>query len=593
EYLETAIKLLELRGRNEYARKLLAEGGGGFDKLSYSQQHMPVSEQREPAGHAVRAMYQYTAMALADAMSGRNDYSAALDSIWSNIVSTRMSITGGLGAVNSIEGFGREYFLPNKTAYNETCAAVASVFFGHAMFMRTLDAKYLDILEITLFNGALSGIGLEGDTFFYENPLEADGVSAFNHGSNARVKWMSCACCPPNISRLIMRMTGFFYARDAENLWVNMYATSSAKFNMGAAEIGVEQKSDYPFGGDTSIGLSLAKPLKFALRLRIPTWASGENFTPGALYRYAFPAARKPAIKINGEAAEFKTEKGFAVLERVWKDGDTVELSLPMRPMAVLCDGRVEDNAGRAAIVRGPLVYCAEQFDNGAVGKIYLSNLRETQNGAKADVFTGGKLKGIGFVKIPCKKLGDDGWTEALLVPYFAWNNRGAGSMSVWLPISKSLAQNGAASRRGALRSLVESVSASDGSQLVGSILDGEIPASSAKIDVPSWKTCEFDKDGFAYADIKFKRPVEVDAIGAYFGTLNGLGIPKTWKISYSLGAEPLRDMEVYQTDSYNTERDKFNVVHPAKPFKCDRLRVWLKVDNYRVMLCELDISAK
>lgn len=595
-YLDLAKKFLDLRGNNEFATKngRPPKGSPEYLTLAYSQQHEPAADQREPAGHSVRALYLYTGMASADALSGKNSYNQALEAIWNNLVSTRMHITGGLGAIQAIEGFGREYYLPNKTTYNETCAAVANVFFNHEMFLKTRDSKYLDILELSLFNGALSGIGLGGDTFFYENPLEADGVSYFNQGSKERVKWMSCACCPPNISRLLMQVSGFFYSHDSsKNVWVGLYASNEANFEFARENLKISQTSDYPFDGKVKLRLFPTHSKKFALRLRIPAWAESGQFVPGGLYKFAFENRLKPVLKINGEKADYEVEKGFAVLDRTWSNGDLVELELPMPARIVKCDERVEANRGRIAVTRGPIVYCAEEADNGPAQKIIVRESAAVEKAAKADAFTGGPLKGISFIKIPCKKLGESGASEALLIPYFAWNNRGGASMSVWLPVSEEVAQSSSLGGDNPANKLIEKITPSDGSQMADALFDGMVPKSSSEIDVPAWRIGKYDKDGFAHLDIKFRKPVILESVAAYFNTRPNIDMPKTWKVQYSLENSPFKDMELYMTDSYTVDKDKFNRVHPSSPLKCDALRVSFAKGKTWILVSELALSVQ
>lgn len=431
-FLDMARKFLDIRGVT------YRPDGEGFMAPTYAQQHAPVAEQTEPAGHAVRAVYLYTAMAQVDALTGEKRYARALDAIWRNLVSTRIYITGGLGAQAAIEGFGPEYELPNLTAYSETCAAVGNVFFNHAMFLESGDAKYLDVAEVSLFNNALAGINLAGDRFFYVNPLEADGRHRFNHGTGGRTPWFGCACCPPNILRTIFQVPGYMYACGDGALYLTLYGSSRTTVSMGGVGIGIEQTSDYPFDGRVRIELTPEKRTSFRLCMRVPTWCSEEEFLPGGLYTFRDGGRQRATVLVNGKPVDYRLDRGFAVVERKWKAGDIVELELPMPARRVACDTRVKENVGTTAVTRGPLVFCAEEADNGTV-----QQLRLTPGEARTGRIAQGPLEGIPQIGLPGLRIGSDDAqspTGIVLIPYYAWNNRGDdGTMRVWLPDTEAI----------------------------------------------------------------------------------------------------------------------------------------------------------
>ena len=419
-YLGMAKKFLDIRGVT------YIPNGQGVNSPEYSQQHLPVAQQMEVAGHSVRAGYLYTGMAQVDALTGNNEYGKALSSIWDNLVSTRMHITGGLGAVRDIEGFGSEYELPNKMAYDETCAAVSNVFFNEGLFLATGDAKYLDIAEVSIFNNALAGISLSGDRFFYVNPLESDGKFEFNHGATTRTEWFDCACCPPNISRLILQMPGYMYSYSDKNVYLTLYGSSSTTVPLKNNEVGIVQKSGYPFDGKVSLTLNPAKTGEFSLHLRIPTWAGKDEFMPGGLYKYINSKSDGIELYVNGEAAKYEMVKGFAVVKRVWNTGDNVELTLPMDVRYVECDERVVDNRNTIAVTRGPLVYCAEEADNGLPVQTLAIDPKASSS-ASVSVFTSGILEGIDYITCP-------GNQSITMIPYYAWSNRDPDkTMAVWI----------------------------------------------------------------------------------------------------------------------------------------------------------------
>ena len=443
-YLLLAKKFLDVRGVT------YRPTGKGVMSPTYAQQHKPVVEQGKAVGHAVRAGYLYAGMADVSALTGDRSYAKALDRIWRHIVDTKMHITGGLGAVHGIEGFGPEYVLPNKEAYNETCAAVANVFFNFRMFLLHQNARYFDVAEVALLNNALAGVSLGGDRFFYVNPLEADGKTKFNHRSAGRSPWFGCACCPSNIARLIPQVPGMMYAHTADAIHVTLYGAGRTEIPMGPGTVRIEQASRYPFSGRVELSISPDKPRRFGLHLRIPTWAR-EKFVPGALYRYVRKGDEAWTVRVNGRAIQAPLEKGFAVIERDWRAGDTVRLDLPMPVRFNTCIDKVRANLGRICVTRGPLVYCAEEADNaGPVQRLFVPRIPAPRE-VRTAVVSKGPLAGVVRVSFPGKELLRDGRnaeTTITLVPYYAWNNRGEKSMNVWLPRSAAVARNALADPR-------------------------------------------------------------------------------------------------------------------------------------------------
>jgi hypothetical protein len=431
-YLEMADKFLAIRGRTYVPE------GEGVMAPTYAQQHAPVEEQMAPAGHAVRAAYLYSAMADVGVLRGRQEYIHALDAIWRNIVDTRMHITGGLGAVHGIEGFGPEYVLPNKEAYNETCAAVGNVLMNWRLFLLHGDAKYLDVAEVALFNNVLAGVNLEGNRFFYVNPLEADGETKFNHGSAGRKEWFGTACCPTNLARLIPQISGMAYAQKGDAIYCTMYVGSETTIALpgGGGGVKLVQETAYPNEGTVRITVTPEGEQRFALKLRIPTWTTDRS-VPGGLYRYASPPEGPGwTLTVNGQPVEASVESGFATIHRQWREGDVVELNLAMPVRLSGCDDRVEANRNRVAVTRGPLVFCAEEADNGPVQALALpgggmKGLAGVELGGEVGVID---LAGHDVVSITLPAAGEK---RIALIPYYAWNNRGEGSMIVWLPVGQ------------------------------------------------------------------------------------------------------------------------------------------------------------
>ena len=435
-YLDMAKKFLDIRGVT------FRPNGKGTQSPTYAQEHKPVKEQDKAVGHAVRAMYLYSAMADVDALTQENNYDTALHHIWHDIVDTKMAITGGVGAVRGIEGFGPAYVLPNKEAYNETCAAVGNVFFNYRLFLLHKDARFMDVAEVALFNNVLSGVNMEGNKFFYVNPLEADGVSTFNHGKAGRSPWFGTACCPTNLARLIPQVSGLMYAHDKEALYVNLYGGNSTTISLPQGKVAVKQSTDYPFDENILISVDPEEEQRFTLKLRIPSWAR-EQFVPGELYNYQNTSAQQWHVEVNGEEVKLPLDKGFASINRTWKAGDKVSLHLPMPVRFNTAIDSVEANKGRVAITRGPLVYCAEGVDNSKPVQQYFLEEIPASSAVALETFEEGVLKGVMALNVPAKKVSTAGMSREnlKLIPYYAWNNRGEESMMVWLPTEKKMVQ--------------------------------------------------------------------------------------------------------------------------------------------------------
>ncbi|MCA9837501.1 MAG: glycoside hydrolase family 127 protein [Trueperaceae bacterium] len=390
-----------------------------FGIPGYAQDHLPVTEQTEAVGHSVRAAYMYAGMADVAALTGDEAYIKALDAIWENVVYKKLYLTGGIGARHHGESFGDDYELPNATAYTETCAAIANIYWNHRMFLLHGDSKYLDVLERTLYNGFLSGIALSGDTFFYPNPLESDAKYEFNRdGGFRRNPWFECSCCPTNIVRLLPALLGYVLAQKDDTVFVNLYASGTGELDLGGQTVRLTQETNYPWDGKIKLSLETENPMRFKLALRIPGWAQGEP-VPGDLYSYLGKKDKAITLMLNGEKQDIKQENGFAVLEREWQAGDVIELDLPMPIERVLSHRKVEENRDKVAVERGPIVYCAEATDNGGHAlDLTLADTAELSAEYKPDM-----LGGVTVIKA-------EGLT---LIPYYAWAHRDVGEMAVWL----------------------------------------------------------------------------------------------------------------------------------------------------------------
>ena len=435
-YLDFAKFLLDYRGKTTITH-------------DYSQAHKPVTEQDEAVGHAVRAAYMYAGMADVAALTGDEGYIKAIDRIWDNIVSKKLYITGGIGATSNGEAFGKNYQLPNMTAYCETCAAIGNVYVNYRLFLLHGESKYYDVLERTLYNGLISGVSLEGNGFFYPNPLES-------MGQHQRKAWFGCACCPSNICRFIPSLPGYVYSLtpcgDVPAIYVNLFVPNTATLKLKGKKVTLTQTTDYPWDGDITLTVDKNGAGEFAMKIRIPGWVKNQ-VVPSDLYTYSDNKQPGYTITVNGEAANDSslstlhsslftfhsslTEDGYFTITRKWKKGDKVQVHFDMEPRTVRANNKVEADRGMISVERGPLVYCAEHPDNSFDIMSILVN--------QEPKFTMGKSE---VAHTPVITLTTDAQTldfnnqgklvttdQALtLIPYYAWCHRGSGKMRIWLP---------------------------------------------------------------------------------------------------------------------------------------------------------------
>lgn len=425
------VKLYLVTGDRKYldeAKFFLDKRGYTSRRDAYSQAHKPVVQQDEAVGHAVRATYMYAGMADVAALTGDTAYVRAIDRIWDNIVGKKLYLTGGIGATANGEAFGANYELPNATAYCETCAAIGNIYVNHRLFLFHGDAKYYDVLERSLYNGVLSGISLDGGSFFYPNPLESAG-------GYERKAWFGCACCPSNLCRFLPSVPGYIYATHGDSLYVNLFMEGVSDIQVGKRKLKIEQTTAYPFEGNVSLKL-LKGSGNFAMRIRIPGWVRGQ-VVPGDLYRFADRKQTPYSVKVNGESVDGDIEKGYLTINRRWRKGDVVEISLDMSPRLVAANEKVAEDRGKLAVERGPLVYCAEWPDNKEVDLFSVLLPAKTQLTVVDEKAPGGaRMITAGAQKVSYDTDGhlqtDDFMLK--LIPYYAWANRGQGKMMVWLP---------------------------------------------------------------------------------------------------------------------------------------------------------------
>ena len=425
DYLELAKWFLDQRGHGHGKGKIWDE----WKDPEYCQDLVPVKDQRNITGHAVRAMYMYTGAADVAAVTNDAGYSAAMNAIWEDVVHRNMYITGGIGAQGTNEGFGKDYDLPNMTAYCETCASVGMVFWNQRMNMLTGQSKYIDVLERSLYNGALDGLSLSGDRFFYGNPLASTG-------QHNRKEWYGTACCPSNIARLVSSLGDYVYSTANGHVWINLFIGNNAEFKVNGEMVALKMETGFPWKGNTEITLEKAPRKAFALHIRKPGWLSQP--APGDLYTYKGSSLPEMKVLVNGKALPYKEENGYLVIQRAWKKGDRVQVETAMEVKLIISKPELKQNVGKLALQYGPFVYCVEGADNGGRGW----NFIVPQQPSFTVQYDPALLGGVNVISFDAKRpvATSDGLSVRMenmrvkAIPYFSWNNRGAGDMQVWLP---------------------------------------------------------------------------------------------------------------------------------------------------------------
>jgi DUF1680 family protein len=563
-------RLYRVTGKREYLdlAKFLLDSRGGSGE--YWQAHKPVVEQDEAVGHAVRGSYMYSGMVDVAAMTGDTSYVTAVDRLWDNVVGKKLYITGGIGATGAGEAFGRNYQLPNMSAYCETCAAVGNDYWNQRLFMLHRDAKYVDVFERTLYNGLISGVSLDGKTFFYPNPLESVG----QHG---RSPWFGVACCPGNITRFIASVPGYFYAQGGDTMYVNLYASGTADIKLDKGpKVRVTQTTEYPWNGAVALKVDPERAGKFTMNLRIPGWARDEA-VPSDLYRFTTPATQKVNLRVNGQVVPVKLEKGYVALNRTWKKGDTVTLDLPMPVRRIVSNEKIQGNQGRVAVQRGPIVYCLEGPDNTAgVRNVLLPDDAGFTPEVRKDLLGGvvtlkSTAKGLAFNATGGIEKSD---REVTMIPYYAWANRGRSEMMVWVPNSDSVARPTplptVASRA--------KVTTSQGGANPKAINDQSVPAFMGDDSSPffHWWPKKGTTEWVEYA---FDEEATVSEAMLYWFDDTGRGecrVPESWKLLYKDG-DTWKPVEA--TSEYGVLKDKPNPF-TFKPVKTKALRLEIKLQN-------------
>ncbi|MFQ6131679.1 MAG: glycoside hydrolase family 127 protein [Armatimonadota bacterium] len=543
EEIELAlVKLYEATGEQRYldlARFFIDKRG--YSDRDYNQDHIPVREQSEIVGHAVRAMYLYSGVADVVAHTGDEALIAAMERIWRDVVLRKMYVTGGIGPSAHNEGFTVPYDLPNDTAYAETCAAIGLALWNHRLALLHADARYADVLEQVLYNGMLSGVSLDGAKFFYVNPMAS-------RGNHHRQPWYGCACCPSNVVRFMPQVPGFMYATSPEGLWVNLYAAGSAKLDLGGREVAVTQETDYPWSGEVKITVRRAEPASFAVNLRIPGWCEGAT------------------AKVSGEKIEAAPgDNGYLTIDRRWRAGDTIKLNLPMPVERVVANPSVKADVGRVALRRGPVVYCLEGVDNGgSIRDIWLPPEAKLEARFRPNLLGGVTvLRGKALRRAPVEWSGvlyqpaqAGEAVDIVAVPYYAWDNREAGEMIVWLPETPTLAE----AKLPPTIALEGEPTASHVQGRLRAVNDGLVPSSSNDHSIPRFTW--WDHRGTReWVGLSFAQPARLSCIEVYWFDDTGRGqcrVPESWHVEW-LDGDQWRP--VTGATAYGTAPDTFNRV--------------------------------
>ena len=572
-------KLYKVTGNKKYldgARYFVEETGrctDGHHPSEYSQDHKPILQQDEIVGHAVRAGYLFSGVDDVAALTNDKAYSEALQRIWNNMSSKKLFITGGIGSRAQGEGFGPNYELNNHTAYCETCAAIANVYWNHRMFLATGESKYIDVCERALYNNVLSGVSLSGDLFFYDNPLESDG----EHG---RQRWFGCACCPGNVTRFVASVPNYIYAAQGKDIYVNLYAQGKA--NIGGVEL--EQTTDYPWDGKVRIRLNKGGG-KFSIKLRIPGWLKKHPFGNN-LYTY-LDAAKSADISVNGVKVSHDNPD-YVSIDRKWKKGDVIEINFPMEVRRVLANDNAEDDRGKVALERGPVVFCLEgkdQPDNTVFDK-YILDSTPIQSHFEKDL-----LNGVIVLEGNAKELQRNGEVKDVrfrAIPYSTWNNRGGDQMEVWiantpakavatpLPTIASRAQT--FSNRGPIQNDAPETAPTD--SWAGGVNDQWEPRRSSDTSKPYhyWWLKRGTTESISY---KFKEAEEVSNVQVYwldFDHYDGdFRVPESWTLYYETTDGQWKEVEDHSP--FTVKKDCYNSID-FKPVKTKGLKIVAKLQK-------------
>ena len=593
-------KLYKVTGDRKYlegAKYFVDETGrctDGHHPSEYSQDHMPILQQQEIVGHAVRAGYLYSGVADVAALTGDKAYFEALERIWENMSSKKLFITGGIGSRPQGEGFGPNYELFNHTAYCETCAAIANVYWNYRMFLATGESKYIDVCERALYNNVMSGVSLSGDKFFYDNVLESDG-------EHERQKWFGCACCPGNITRFVASIPGYIYAQQGKDIFVNLYAQGKAKIG----KIELEQTTDYPWDGKIRIKVAKGSG-KFAIKLRIPSWLKTSP-TNNDLYTYLEESGKRKveremtegglpkniSIRVNGQKysltshlSPLTSENGYATIQRNWKKGDVIELDFPMDVRRIVANDNAEDDRGKVALERGPIVFCLEGKDqaDGKVFNKYILNASKISASYDASL-----LNGVITLSGDAKELQQDGSIKDVkfrAIPYSTWNNRGPQQMEIWIantpaqavatPLETIASKAQTFSNRGPIQNDAPETAPTD--SWAGGVNDQWEPKRSSDVSKPYhyWWLKQGTTEAISY---QFDKEYEVSNVQVYwldFDHYDGnFRTPESWTLYYKDDKGEWQEVEEHSP--YAVLKDCYNSVD-FKPVRTTGLKILAKL---------------
>jgi DUF1680 family protein len=568
------VKLYRVTGKKDYldlAKFLLDSRGGGNP---YNQADIPVVEQTFAEGHAVRATYMYSGMADVAAMTGDQAYIHALDRIWDNVVDKKIYVTGGIGALGEGEAFGADYELPNMTAYNETCAAVGNDYWNQRMFLLHGDSKYVDIFERTLYNGLISGVSLDGKTYFYPNPLESNG-------QHSRSPWFGVACCPGNITRFMPSIPGYVYAEKDDTLFVNLFLSNTAKVTLGNGQkLEIRQQTRYPWAGDIRIAVDPEAPGTFTVKARIPGWARNQAM-PGDLYTFADTSNDQAQLRLNGEELPLTLEDGYATIHREWRKGDVIELNLPIKIRRLRANSQVAADRDRVALQRGPIVYAAEWVDSPDrhARNILLRDDQPLESEWRPNLLKGveviqGKVTAFRYDAAHKLQRSEEAFTA---IPYYAWANRGSGPMEVWIADRESAVHPTPYPSIASQAKVTTSGStmAENGVRDPKLVADQEEPASSS--DTSSFYDWLPKRGTQEWIQYDFAKPTTVSSVDVYWFQESGnrtIKVPANWRLLYKDGSSW---KPVETADSYGTEVDRYNHV-TIRAVKTNGLRLELQL---------------
>jgi DUF1680 family protein len=540
KYLKLAKFFLEQRGRTEHRKEIYG---------TYCQDHIPVTEQSKAVGHSVRAGYLYSGIADVAALTGNADYIAAIDRIWEDVVTAKLYLTGGIGARHGGEAFGEKYELPNKTAYNETCAAIANAMWNHRLFLLHGDSKYIDVLERIIYNGFLSGISMRGNAFFYPNPLASNG-------GYQRSPWFGCACCPVNVVRFVPSIPGYIYARNEDIIYVNLFIAGQADIKLDGGKVKLTQQTRYPWDGKVKIIVEPEKTMDFAIAVRIPGWAKAKP-VPSDLYRYMNPDPAPYSVTVTTEGPAAIQKKGYVIYRRRWKSGDE----------------------SKVALERGPIVYCLEGLDNGGE----LEHLMLPDDAPLKADYRPHLLNGVCVIHGRASALRrnqaasvHETQQEFLAIPYYAWAHRGPGKMAVWIARQRSAVRPLPAPTI-ASKSKVAASHTSD-HDTTAAMNDQLEPKNSIDHEIPRFTWWDH-KGGTEWVQYDFEKMTKVSSVEVYWFDDSGRGecrVPESWRLLYKHKGQ---FKPVNNAGMFGVEKDRFNKI-TFDTVKADALRIEVKLQK-------------